>query len=42
MLQRAGFTVRLVGRARVRTTSPAAGDSLTRGAIVTLFADSSQ
>lgn len=39
-MQRAGFQVRLVGRARVRTTTPAAGDSLVRGSTVTIFADS--
>lgn len=39
-LQRAGFQVRLVGHARVRTTTPAAGDSLPRGATVTIYADS--
>jgi hypothetical protein len=39
-LERAGFAVRLVGRARVRTSAPLAGDSLPRGATVTLYADS--
>ncbi|HEY3935023.1 MAG TPA: penicillin-binding transpeptidase domain-containing protein [Gemmatimonadales bacterium] len=39
-LQRAGFEVRLQGRNRVRSTAPAAGDSLPRGATVTLYADS--
>jgi len=39
-LQRAGFEVRLIGRARVRSTTPAAGDSLRRGGTVTVFADS--
>ena len=39
-LERAGFAVRLMGRARVRGTVPAAGDSLPRGATVTLYADS--
>jgi cell division protein FtsI (penicillin-binding protein 3) len=40
VLERAGFVVRLVGRARVRTSAPLAGDSLPRGATVTLYADS--
>jgi len=39
-IERAGFQIRLVGHARVRTTAPAAGDTLTRGATVTIFADS--
>ncbi|HEY8061986.1 MAG TPA: penicillin-binding transpeptidase domain-containing protein [Gemmatimonadales bacterium] len=39
-LERAGFAVRLVGRSRVRASAPAAGDSLPRGATVTLYADS--
>jgi len=39
-IERAGFGVRLVGRARVRSTVPAAGGSWPRGAIVTLYADS--
>ncbi|MGH7594115.1 MAG: penicillin-binding transpeptidase domain-containing protein [Gemmatimonadales bacterium] len=39
-LERAGFAVRLVGRAAVRGTAPAAGDSLPHGATVTLYADS--
>jgi cell division protein FtsI (penicillin-binding protein 3) len=39
-LERAGFAVRLVGRTRVRGTAPSAGDSLPRGAMVTLYADS--
>lgn len=39
-LQRAGFEVRLLGRSLVRTTQPAAGDSLPRGSVVTVRADS--
>lgn len=39
-MQRAGFQVRLIGRARVRTSNPAAGDSLPRGSTVTIYADS--
>ena len=39
-LQGAGFQVRLVGRARVRNTLPNAGDSLLRGSVVTIHADS--
>lgn len=39
-LERAGFAVRLVGRRRVRSTTPVAGDSLPWGATVTLYADS--
>jgi cell division protein FtsI (penicillin-binding protein 3) len=39
-LQRAGFEVRLAGHARVRNTTPSAGDSLPRGATVTIVADS--
>ncbi|HEY4322112.1 MAG TPA: penicillin-binding transpeptidase domain-containing protein [Gemmatimonadales bacterium] len=39
-LERAGFAVRLTGRAQVRGTLPAAGDSLARGSTVTLLADS--
>lgn len=39
-LQRAGFQVRLVGHARVRSTAPSAGDSLSHGAVVTIYADS--
>jgi cell division protein FtsI (penicillin-binding protein 3) len=41
-LQRAGFQVRLLGRARVRNTTPAAGDSLPRGSTITVVADSLQ
>jgi cell division protein FtsI (penicillin-binding protein 3) len=40
VLERAGFAVRLTGRAQVRGTVPAAGDSLARGSTVTLLADS--
>ena len=40
LLERAGFVVRLVGRATVRSTSPVVGDSLPRGSTVTLYADS--
>ena len=40
MLNQLGFQVRLQGRGRVRSTSPAAGDSLARGATVTVYADS--
>ena len=39
-LERAGFQVRLIGRASVRATVPMAGDSLPRGAVVTIHADS--
>jgi cell division protein FtsI (penicillin-binding protein 3) len=39
-IQRAGFQVRLAGHARVRSTTPAAGDSLPRGAVVQINADS--
>jgi cell division protein FtsI (penicillin-binding protein 3) len=39
-LQRAGFQVRVAGRARVRSTTPSAGDSLPRGTTVQINADS--
>jgi cell division protein FtsI (penicillin-binding protein 3) len=39
-MEQAGFHVRLLGRARVRATTPVAGDSLARGNTVTLVADS--
>ena len=42
LLERAGFQVRLVGHAHVTGTNPAAGDSLPRGAVVTVRADSGQ
>ncbi len=38
-LHELGFQVRLVGRGRVRRTDPVAGDSLPKGAIVTIVAD---
>lgn len=39
-LHQRGFEVKLVGRGKVRATIPAAGDSLPRGASVTIRADS--
>ncbi|MGH7522814.1 MAG: PASTA domain-containing protein [Gemmatimonadales bacterium] len=39
-LEKAGFAVRLIGSALARSTAPVAGDSLARGATVTLYADS--
>lgn len=39
-LHQLGFEVKLVGRGRIRSTVPAAGDSLPHGAMVTLRADS--
>ncbi len=39
-LHQLGFTVKLVGRGRVRGTVPVAGDSMPRGSMVTLRADS--
>lgn len=40
VLEKAGFAVRLVGTAVARHTAPVAGDTLARGATVTLYADS--
>lgn len=42
LLHRLGLTVRLAGRGRVQSTLPTAGDSLTRGATVTIYADSAR
>lgn len=42
LLERAGFQARVVGRARVTGTTPSAGDSLPRGTVVTVRADSGQ
>lgn len=39
-LHRAGLEVKLSGRGRVRSTIPAAGDSVSRGSTVTVLADS--
>ena len=41
-LHRLGLEVRLTGRGRVRSTTPAAGDTLTRGATVTVYADTTR
>lgn len=41
-LHRLGLEVRLSGRGRVRSTSPAAGDTLSRGSIVTVYADTTR
>ena len=41
-LHRLGLEVRLTGQGRVRSTTPAAGDSLTRGATVTVYADTTR
>ncbi|MEO5799429.1 MAG: penicillin-binding transpeptidase domain-containing protein [Gemmatimonadales bacterium] len=41
-LHRLGLEVRLTGRGRVRSSIPAAGDSLARGETVTVYADSTR
>lgn len=41
-LHRLGLEVRLAGRGRVRSTIPVAGDTLTRGATVTVYADTTR
>jgi cell division protein FtsI (penicillin-binding protein 3) len=42
LLERAGFDVRLQGQGTVRSSAPTAGDSLPRGGVVTLHADTAQ
>ncbi len=42
LMERAGFDVRLQGRGTVRATVPLAGDTVPRGAVVTLQADTAR